>query len=136
MEPVVIQLIFRFLRERSDIPLFQFALDFDIRDILPFELPRISQSGSVAAFFDKIYGILHLPAKKPGFKRGATELEDEDADMKTYSKAPARASKIESAPAPRKAAARSSSASGRHEVPAGSTGRKSRPGTYRGKHEL
>lgn len=141
----ITQLIFRFLNERSDIALFQFALDFDIRDVLPFELPRISQTGSVSAFFEKIYNLLHLPAKRPALKRRAEAAlpeEDEDADMKTYGadedaktyvrssarRSPAKAE----TPAPRKSAA------GRHEAPAGSVKKKSRsiPGTYKGKHEL
>ena len=145
----ITQLIFRFLNERSDIPLFQFALDFDIRDILPFELPHISQAGSVSAFFSKIYDLLHLPAKKPLLKGKAAEAEeeDEDADMKTYgededvktyTKKPIRrAAREDAEPAPRKAAARST-APGKHEAPAGSVKKKSRsiPGTYKGKHGL
>lgn len=145
----ITQLIFRFLNERSDIPLFQFALDFDIRDILPFELPHISQAGSVSAFFSKIYDLLHLPAKKPLLKGKAAEAEeeDEDADMKTYgededvktyTKKPIRrAAREDAEPALRKAAARSA-APGKHEAPAGSVKKKSRsiPGTYKGKHEL
>lgn len=144
----ITQLIFRFLNERSDIALFQFVLDFDIRDVLPFELPHISQTGSVAAFFEKIYNLLHLPAKKPSLRRKAAEVEfeDEDADMKTYGgdedvkpyvkptkRMPATAEDI---PAPRKAAR--STAAGKHEAPAGSAKKKSRsiPGTYKGKHEL
>ena len=126
----ITQLIFRFLNARSDIALFQFVLDFDIRDVLPFELPHISQSGSVAAFIEKIKGILHSPANAPVRKRKAAELEDEDADMKTYAgsvKSAARSIKPERSTAP-----------GRHEAPAGSGKKKSRslPGSYKGKHEL
>ena len=145
----ITQLIFRLLNERSDIPLFQFALDFDIRDILPFELPHISQAGSVSAFFGKVYDLLHLPAKKPLFKGKDIEAEedDEDADMKTYGededvktyskRVVRRAPQEDSDPAPRKAAVRSA-APGKHEAPAGSVKKKSRsiPGTYKGKHEL
>ena len=146
----ITQLIFRFLNERSDIPLFQFALDFDIRDILPFELPRISQHGSVAAFFGKIYDLLHLPANKPLRMRSAAaeeeELEDEDADMKTYGKdeVSSRTRKFsisdiqKTAEAePRKSVSRSTG-TGRHEAPSGSSRKKSRsrPGAYKGKHEL
>ena len=80
----ITQCIFRFLRAHSEVALFDFALEFDIRDIIPFELPRISQHGSVAAFFEKIYGLLHLPAKAPVRKRRAEPEEDEDADMKTW----------------------------------------------------
>lgn len=146
----ITQLIFRFLNERSDIALFQFALDFDIRDVLPFELPHISQSGSVAAFFDKIYNLLHRPANKPQLRRRAAESEfedeDEDADMKTYGddddvKTYAKAAKpvreiTEESPAPRRTAR--SAGTGKHEAPAGSTRKKSRsiPGGYKGKHEL
>lgn len=126
----ITQLIFRFLNARSDIALFQFVLDFDIRDVLPFELPHISQSGSVAAFIEKIKGILHSPAKTPVRKRKAAELEDEDADMKTYVGS--------TKPAPRIVRTERSTAPGRHEAPAGSGKKKSRslPGTYKGKHEL
>ena len=129
----ITQLIFRFLNAHSHISLFQFALDFDIRDILPFELPRISQAGSVSAFLGKLYDLLHLPAKKPSLRRKAEaeEFEDEDADMKTYGKE--EKVKVSAPAAPRKV-----SAAGRHEAPAGSGKKKSRsmPGTYKGKHEL
>ncbi len=136
----ITQLIFRFLRARSDIALFEFALDFDIRDVLPFELPHISQSGSVAAFLEKVKAILHSPAKAPMRRRKAAELEDEDADMKryggdedvkTYVRPSRSAEKAE--PAPRRTAA-----AGRHEAPAGSARKKGRsmPGAYKGKHEL
>jgi len=146
----ITQLIFRFLNERSDIPLFQFVLDFDIRDILPFELPHISQTGSVSAFFGRIYDLLHLPAGK-ALRRGRLSEgeaeEDEDADMKTYGEdedvktypaKPARsiARKAEE-PVSRKAVSRSAAA-GRHELSGSSGKKKSRsiPGTYKGKHEL
>ena len=143
----ITQLIFRFLRARSDIPLFEFALEFDIRDVLPFELPRISQAGSVAAFIDKIHAKLHTPA---GRGRRAAE-EDEDADMKTYSARPAGDEDVRTYTRPsrsaatqefprqsRKAAAERPAASGRHELPSTGTRKKSRslPGTYKGKHEL
>jgi len=137
----ITQLIFRFLRTRSDVALFEFALEFDIRDVLPFELPHISQSGSVAAFIEKVRGILHSPAKAPVRRRKAEESMDEDADMKLYEEdedvktyvRPARKAAVKEEPAPRKAPA-----TGRHEAPAGSTKKKSRsiPGAYKGKHEL
>lgn len=138
----ITQLIFRFLNERSDIPLFQFALDFDIRDVLPFELPHISHSGSVSAFFGKLYNLLHLPAERPLLKRkGAQEdtPEDEDADMKTYGGDEDVKTYGKPAPAKEKRSEqRKSPVVGRHEAPAGSAKKKSRslPGTYKGKHEL
>ncbi len=133
----ITQLIFRFLRARSDIALFEFALEFDIRDVLPFELPHISQTGSVAAFIEKIKGILHSPAKAPVRRRKAVELEDEDADMKLYTEAESKKSSIRAA-SKDEAAARRTAAVGRHEAPASSTKKKGRsiPGTYKGKHEL
>jgi hypothetical protein len=129
----ITQLIFRFLREHNHVPLFEFALEFDIRDVLPFELPHISRAGSVAAFVAKVRGILH--SEKPVRKRRKEQPEDEDADMKTYSRGTARSVKAE---APARRAERSPAAVGRHEAPAGSTRKKSRslPGTYKGKHEL
>ncbi len=137
----ITQLIFRFLRARGDIALFEFVLEFDIRDVLPFELPHISQTGSVAAFIEKVKGILHSPAKAPVRRRKAEEALDEDADMKRYGDdedvktyvRPAPKSAAKEEPAPRKAVA-----AGRHEAPSGSTKKKSRsiPGTYKGKHEL
>ena len=128
----ITQLIFRFLRAHSDVPLFEFALDFDIRDVLPFELPHISQTGSVSAFIERIRSILHSPAKAPVRRRKEDVIPDEDADMKTYT----RSQRSESTE--RKAAQRSAAPSGRHEAPAGSAKKKSRsiPGTYKGKHEL
>ena len=140
----ITQCIFRFLRAHSDVLLFDFVLEFDIRDVLPFELPHISQSGSVSAFFDKIYDLLHRPAAKG---RRAKAEEDEDADMKTYSGKPAKenvklysrassAEKEEETP-PRRA--QRSAPSGRHELGTSSGARKksrSVPGTYKGKHEL
>ena len=132
----ITQLIFRFLRARSDIALFDFMLEFDIRDILPFELPRISQNGSVSAFFKKIYDMLHLPAAKPARKRKADPVADEDADMKTYTSARALRSEEKPEPAERRSSARAD-APGRHEAPASGAKRKARlPGTYKGKHEL
>lgn len=134
----ITQLIFRFLRARSDIALFDFVLEFDIRDVLPFELPHISQSGSVAAFMDKIHSMLHAPAG-----RGRRfEEEDEDADMKTYSSAARRqAEPVRRAEprreAPARAAARPTASAGRHEVASGTKKKGvSIPGTYKGKHEL
>ena len=127
----ITQLIFRFLRTHSDVALFEFALDFDIRDVLPFELPHISQTGSVAAFIENIRGILHSPAKAPVRRRKQDVTEDEDADMKTYTR-PVRTESTGRKPAQR------SAPSGRHEAPSGSAKKKSRsiPGTYKGKHEL
>lgn len=138
----ITQCIFRFLRSHSEVALFDFALEFDIRDIIPIELPHISQAGSVTAFAGRIYDMLHRPAAKLGRKRKA-EPEDEDADMKTYGdqdvktyRRPVRAEMQEQA-APRRAAKTQSAAPGRHEAVSGSSRKKARmPGTYKGKHEL
>ena len=140
----ITQLIFRFLRAHSGVTLFDFALEFDIRDIIPFELPRISQHGSVSAFFEKIYGLLHRPASRPVIRRkGAAEPEDEDADMKTWGdedvKTYSRSAKreVRAEPSERRAPQRSA-APGRHQVVSAGAKKKSRslPGTYKGKHEL
>ena len=135
----ITQLIFRFLRARSDIALFDFVLEFDIRDVLPFELPHISQTGSVAAFVDRIHSKLHTPAGK---KRRFEEEDDEDADMKTYSSAQRRQAEPVRRAEPRRenssrAAARPAASVGRHEAPSGAKKKGvSIPGTYKGKHEL
>lgn len=140
----ITQLIFRFLRARGDIALFEFVLSFDIRDVLPFELPHISQAGSVKAFFGRLYDLLHLPAGK---KAGRAEA-DEDSDMKTYGdedvktyRRPAAAEKSrrvdKAAPAP-KAQSRRAPTAGKHDAPASAGRKKSRglPGSYKGKHDL
>ena len=134
----ITQLIFRFLRARSDIALFDFVLEFDIRDVLPFELPHISQTGSVAAFVDRIHSKLHTPAGK----NRRLEEEDEDADMKTYSSAQRRQAEPVRRAEPKRenssrAAARPAAPVGIHEAPSGAKKKGvSIPGTYKGKHEL
>ena len=137
----ITQLIFRFLKNNSHVALFEFALDFDIRDVLPFELPHISQAGSVAAFVEKVRGILHT--EKPLRKRSDERFEDEDADVKTYGDEdvkrykPASAHPVK-AEAPARKSVNRASAPGRHEAPSTGAKKKSRsiPGTYKGKHEL
>ena len=136
----ITQLIFRFLnRNRRKVPIFGFILDFDIRDILPFDLPLIGKKEKDAA---------PAPRKE---KAGA------DEDVKTYSSKrsaapaktaepasePRRASRVQAAEAapqaerPRPAAEKASGAArsgGRHALPEGSKSTRKSSGSYQGKH--
>jgi hypothetical protein len=136
----ITQLIFRFLnRNRRKVPIFGFILDFDIRDILPFDLPLIGKKEKDAA-----------PVQRKE-KAGA------DDDVKTYSSkrsaAPAktaepapeqrRASRVQAAEAapqaerPRPPAEKASGAArsgGRHALPEGSKSTRKSSGSYQGKH--
>jgi len=136
----ITQLIFRFLnRNRRKVPIFGFILDFDIRDILPFDLPLIGKKEKDAA---------PAPRKE---KAGA------DEDVKTYSSkrsaAPVKAD--EPAPAPRRTsraqaaeaapqaerpkpaaekAGGTARSGGRHALPEGSKSTRKSSGSYQGKH--
>ena len=136
----ITQLIFRFLnRNRRKVPIFGFILDFDIRDILPFDLPLIGKKEKDAA---------PKPRKE---KAGA------DEDVKTYSSkrsaAPVKAD--EPAPAPRRTsraqaaeaapqaerpkpaaekAGGTARSGGRHALPEGSKSTRKSSGSYQGKH--
>ena len=136
----ITQLIFRFLnRNRRKVPIFGFILDFDIRDILPFDLPLIGKKEKDAA---------PKPRKE---KAGA------DEDVKTYSSkrsaapvkadepapAPRRTSRAQAAEAapqaerPKPAAEKASGAArsgGRHALPEGSKSTRKSSGSYQGKH--
>lgn len=107
----ITQLIFRFLnRNRRKIPACGFILDFDIRDVLPFQLPVLGRKSNRAE-------------ARPTRVRGG------DEDVKTYS-APSRRA---AAPAETEEAA--PARSGRHSLPEGSgSARKRSGGTYQGKH--
>ena len=134
----ITQLIFRFLnRKRRKVPVFGLILDFDIRDILPFELPLIGRKDAAPA-----------PRK---------EKESADDDVKTYSSRhsadPAKAAEPASEPrrashakaaeaAPRTArtqpavekTAGAARSSGRHALPEGSKSARKSSGSYQGKH--
>ena len=136
----ITQLIFRFLnRNRRKVPIFGFILDFDIRDILPFDLPLIGKKEKDAA---------PKPRKE---KAGA------DEDVKTYSSkrsaapvkadepapAPRRTSRAQAAEAapqaerPKPAAEKAGGAArsgGRHALPEGSKSTRKSSGSYQGKH--
>ena len=136
----ITQLIFRFLnRNRRKVPIFGLILDFDIRDILPFDLPLIGKKEKDAA---------PKPRKE---KAGA------DDDVKTYSSkrsaapvkadepapAPRRTSRAQAAEAapqaerPRPAAEKAGGAArsgGRHALPEGSKSTRKSSGSYQGKH--
>lgn len=136
----ITQLIFRFLnRNRRKVPIFGLILDFDIRDILPFDLPLIGKKEKDAA---------PAPRKE---KAGA------DEDVKTYSSKrstapaktaepapePRRASRVQAAEAapqaerPRPAAEKAGGAArsgGRHALPEGSKSTRKSSGSYQGKH--
>ncbi len=129
----ITQLIFRFLRRRSNVPIFGLILDFDIREVLPFQIPELpfGKSGRKAA-----------PAKAP---RRVKEAREED-DVKTYParRRPAAAHAVEEAAAKpvrtRSGGAhdvQASRSAGRHAVPEPGAARKaarSRGTGYQGKH--
>ena len=114
----ITQLIFRFLRQHSDMPVFDLMLNFDVREILPFELPA---GEGIGAMFKSLAGRADtLAVKRTARSARAAEDdadgsffdEDADADMKTYTgrKETARS-------APRSPAKQSRSAAvGRHET--------------------
>ena len=130
----ITQLIFRFLnRKRNAVPLFGLILDFDIADVLPFQLPALPfPKGKKAA--------------EPAPRRAAGPAFGDD-DVKTYSskRSPAAPVKAE-APAPearrvRPAASAAKAAetrsAGRHSIPEGGSAKKPArraPGGYQGKH--
>ena len=140
----ITQLIFRFLnRKRNSIPLCGLILDFDIGDVLPFQLPALP-------FLKGKKNAAPAPRQTKGPAAG-------DDDVKTYSaKRPAAATaragaepearrtvapaaEKAAAPAVKKAAAPAKSAErsvGRHAMPEGSTKKSVRksPGGYQGKH--
>jgi len=130
----ITQLIFRFLnRNRRKVPVFGFILDFDIRDILPFELPLIGRKDAAPS-----------PRK---------EKAPADEDVKTYSSkrsaAPAKAAEpapeqrrtarakaVEAEPS-KPAAEKTGGAArsgGRHALPEGSKPARKSSGSYQGKH--
>ena len=137
----ITQLIFRFLiRKRKTMPICGLLLDFDIWDILPFQLPAIPFLGGKKSEVPVV-------RKEKGPAAG-------DEDVKTYS------SRRKNAAAPEKAAAGSSDAApvraaadapakvtapkaaasahggGRHAVPESGAKKTARraPGGYQGKH--
>ena len=129
----ITQLIFRFLnRKRKTMPICGLLLDFDIWDILPFQLPAIPFLGSKKA---------EAPAA-PREKGPAAG----DEDVKTYSSrrksaaAPVKAAVSSTDDAPAKVsapkAAESTRSGGRHAVPESGAKKTARraPGGYQGKH--
>ncbi len=145
----ITQLIFRFLnRNRRKVPVFGFILDFDIRDILPFELPMIGRKDAApsprkekapADEDVKTYSSKRSaapakaaePAPEPHRASRAQAAEPAPEQRRT-----ARAKAVEaepSKPAAEKAggAARSG---GRHALPEGSKPARKSSGSYQGKH--
>ncbi len=125
----ITQLIFRFLRrKRNAIPVCGLILDFDIRDVLPFQLPALP-SGKARGRTD---GRRAAPRPEP-------EAANPDEDVKTY--AGSGRHSVQPAPAETRAAAPARSG-GRHAKPeaeaparaAKKSGRFSVPGGYQGKH--
>lgn len=89
----ITQFIFHFLRRHRNTPIFELMLDFDLREVLPFELPT---GEGVGAFIKGLFG--HIgnsvsQSTRGRFGKGKAEeddeealfADDEDADMKTYS---------------------------------------------------
>lgn len=131
----ITQLIFRFLnRKRNALPICGLILDFDIADVLPFQLPAIP-------FLKGRKAEESAPVKAKGPAAG-------DDDVKTYpvkrkaDAAPARAHVSEAKAAAPKAAETKAAApartGGRHSLPEGSSSVKKStrraPGGYQGKH--
>ena len=130
----ITQLIFRFLnRKRNAVPLFGLILDFDIADVLPFQLPALPfPKGKKAA--------------EPAPRRAAGPAVGDD-DVKTYSSKRSSAAPVKAeAPAPEArrvrpaapaAKAAETRSAGRHAIPEGGNAKKSArraPGGYQGKH--
>ncbi len=143
----ITQLIFRFLRKNADKPVFALILDFDIREVLPFQLPTLSLPKGRRA---------EAPARRSGRAAKTPEAGAEE-DVKTYPARRSAAAGAAEAPVRRSAArvssprdtagARSAGGShdaaatrsaGRHAAPeSGSAAKKSartRTGGYQGKH--
>lgn len=122
----ITQLIFRFLhRRRKSVPLFGAILEFDIRDVLPFQLPAVPF-------------LKGKKEKEPAPRRTRTPAVGDD-DVKTYSaprrSAAAPAKAAETAVETPRAAASAERAGGRHALPADSKKPARRSlGGYQGKH--
>jgi len=137
---LITQLIFRFLNGyRKRIPICGKILDFDIRDVLPFQLPELPFGKSKAKKAEPVRGSRAAKATRTP--------ADPDEDVKTYAGSgkhtvkPAAPAAEQEAPADAAPAAPAKSA-GRHAIvsdadkPA-TRSRKSRisvPGGYQGKH--
>ena len=131
----ITQLIFRFLRQRRNDRIWGTVLAFDIRDVLPFELPQMPvKKGGVKAAF---------AALRHGSPRAAAvEEPDADEDVKTYTGSHAIVRESEAEPARKSATAGSGSSGGRHAIVresenegAAKRARLTLPGAYKGKHE-
>ena len=154
---LITQLIFRFLNQRANNAVCATILDFDIRDVLPFELPSLPvKKGGVKEAFSAHRS---APTRKaaPARTSAAVKEPDADDDVKTYTGSrrqaggeavPARSGgshaivrEGEAQPPVRKTApSRTASAVGRHAIvrESESSGRRARaslPGAYKGKHE-
>ena len=135
----ITQIIFRFLnRKRKSVPVCGLILDFDIRDVLPFQLPALP-------FLQGKKAAEPAPVRTKGPAKG-------DEDVKTYTSkrqsAPVEkaAQAEEAAPvreaAPRRAASHvrasesKSASTGRHAIaePAAKKTTRRSPGGYQGKH--
>lgn len=136
--------IFSYLEKlRDSMPLAELVLNFDIREILPFELP------SLEGIKAKLPALPNLP--KLPFLPGKAEADENtfEAERPEYSRAgrhsrPAAASAGADETAPRRAAKPAAPSAGRHAKPepvstAKSGGKlpkmPSLPGAYKGKHE-
>ena len=129
---MITQLIFRFLNGyRKRIPACGAILDFDIRDVLPFQLPELPFGKGKAKA---------APAREDRSAR-ATRQADPDDDMKTYAGSGKHTVRQPAETAPVRTRERASAparSGGRHAAESASAqSRKSRisvPGGYQGKH--
>ena len=86
----ITQFIFHFLRRHRNVPIFELMLDFDLREILPFELPTGEGIGAfIKSLFGHIGNSVSRSTRGRSGKNAAEDedelfIDDEDADMKTY----------------------------------------------------
>ena len=149
---IITQAIFRFLKRRRNNPVFATILDFDIRDVQQFSLPKLAVPGRGAK--------KAAPVSRRSAAAKAAPVEEPDLlddDVKTYSGSSRRGAQAmeeapvsrrsraaaQEAPGPRRSLAASSSG-GRHAVDSAARSGSSRSarssagrlssGGYQGKH--
>ncbi len=154
---LITRLIFSFLeKNRGRSPICALLLDFDIRDVLPFQLPALpfgrsaapareggSRSGAARGGRSEAAGSRRSTVTR-GTRGTAEKAADADADMKTYAGSGRHAIKPEAAESATPAKAASPARGGRHikaesapeaaPAKARKSSRISVPGAYQGKH--
>ena len=125
---VITRFIFRFLEDRRDsMPLAELVLDFDIRELLPFELPFTGAArASARTAGDAGQASVRRTARHDADSRAV----DGDARRSRASAEDGRGGGRAAEPQRRR-----TSAGGKHLSSSASRSRFTLPGTYRGKHE-